>query len=72
MGSIRGLSLSVDTIKIVEENNAYYMFDESLKSEVSELGFEEIVILIFLGLTILYQVLLIKILMLVLLCWSTI
>jgi len=29
------LNLFLDTIKIVEENDTYHVFDESLKSEVS-------------------------------------
>jgi len=43
------VSSLVDTIKIVEENDVYHMFDESPNSEVSQLGFEEINFVDFLG-----------------------
>jgi hypothetical protein len=64
-------SLSYD--QEVDQNwETYHMFDESPKSEVFQLGLEEINFVDFLMVEIFYQVFLIKILMLVSLSWRKI
>lgn len=62
------VSLSINTKYFVEESDVYHVFEESPKSEYLSWVLKKLFLLIFLGLAILYQVLLIKILMLVLLC----
>lgn len=39
---LEGISFSVDTVKMAEENDVHHVFDESPKSEVSQLGLEKI------------------------------
>lgn len=46
---MEAVSSSVDTIKIVEENDVYYVYDKSPKSDVSQLDLEEINFVDFLG-----------------------
>lgn len=46
---LKKVSLSVDIVKFVEENDVYHVLDESSKSEVFELGSEEISFVDFFG-----------------------
>jgi len=53
---LKEVTFVVDTIKFIEENNYYHVFDESPHNEGFQLSNDEISYFIFMGLKIFYQI----------------